>query len=444
MLTELIVIFLLAVVNGVFAMAEIALVSSRKARLQQRASEGNVGARVALDLAESPNRFLSTVQIGITLIGVFAGAFGGATLARSLAPLLERIAFLRPYAQGAALVLVVLLTTYLSLVIGELVPKRLAMANPERIAAVISRPMRALSVIGQPIVKLLSFSTDLVLRLLGHKASEEPPVTEEELRVLLEEGTEAGVFEEVEQDMVESVLHLSDRRASSLMTPRPEIIWLDLEDPPEEIHRKILESGYSRFPAAQGSLDTIVGEVQARDLLAALLSGKPLDLSSVLRKPLYVPEVMPAFAVLEHFRQSGTEMALVINEYGSVSGLVTMQDILEAIVGDIPSADEASEPEIVQREDGSWLLDGMLTIEEVKDLFDVEDLPGEEQGLYQTLSGFVMANLGRIPNVADYFEWGGLRFEVMDMDGNRLDRLLVQRIDDQTDAVGSDGERPPE
>ncbi len=430
MLTQVVLILLLIVINGLFAMAEIAVISARKTRLQQRASEGDKGALVALELADTPNRFLSTVQVGITLIGVLSGAVGGATVAGDLAALLQRVGWLQPYAAPAALGIVVVATTYLTLVIGELVPKRLALSNPERLAAIVSRPLRALATVARPAVRLLSNSTDLVLRALGVQPSTEPPVTEEELRVLLEEGTEAGIFEEAEQDMVESILLLGDRRAASLMTPRPEIVWLDPSDPPTEIHRKILDSGYSRFPVARGSLDTVVGEAQAKDLLARYLADEPFDLGAVLRRPLYVPEVMPALSVLEHFKQSGTEMALVIDEYGLVAGLVTLQDILEAIVGDIPSADEAQEPEIVQREDGSWLLDAMLPTNEVKELFDVDELPGEEQGLYQTLAGFVVAHMGRLPSVADFFVWNGLRFEVIDMDGNRVDRILVERIEE--------------
>ena len=423
--TEIIVILLLIVVNGLFAMSEIAIISARKARLRQKADEGDHRARIALDLAETPNRFLSTVQIGITLIGILAGAFGGATLAEELGAYLSRIPLLKLYGEAIGLVVVVLVTTCLSLVIGELVPKRLALNSPERIAAAIASPMRALSVIAYPAVRLLSLSTELVLRILGIRPSTEPPVTEEEIKVLLEQGTEAGVFQEVEQDMVESVLLLDERRAASLMTPRPEIIWLDIEDSLDEVRRKMVASPYSRFPVCQGSLDNVLGEVEARDLLARSLCGEAFELKSLLQRPLYVPETMPALKVLEAFKKSGTQMALVIDEYGSIQGLVTLKDILEAIVGDIPSAEELAEPQVVQREDGSWLLDGMLPIEEFKDLLGIGELPGEEQGLYQTIAGFVMTQLGHIPVAADHFEWGGLRFEVMDMDGNRVDKVLV-------------------
>jgi len=425
LVSQILLILLLIVANGVFAMAEMAVVSARKARLQQKAHEGDARARAALVLAESPNRFLSTIQIGITLIGVLAGAYGGATVSPDLAAALRAVPLLAPYSQALALAIVVLSTTYLSLVLGELVPKRLALNDPERIAAALAGTMRTLSVAASPVVRLLSASTDLVLHVLGVVPSAEPPVTQEEIKILLAEGTEAGVFEEIEQDMVESVLLLDARRARGLMTPRPEVVWLDIEDPPEEIRRKIIESSYSHFPVCRGSLDEVLGEVEAKDLLTRCLEGKPLDLKSLLHRPLHVPEVMPSLKVLEAFKSSGTHMALVLDEYGSVQGLVTLTDILEAIVGDIPSAEDLAEPQIVQREDGSWLLDGMLGVEELKELLNITELPGEEQGLYQTVAGFVTSELGRIPGVADHFEWNRLRFEVVDMDGYRVDKVLV-------------------
>jgi putative hemolysin len=426
--SEAFLILILIIANGVFAMAEIAIISARKVRLEQRAAEGDRGSQVALSLANTPNRFLSTVQVGITLIGVLAGALGGAALAVPLADLLRRIEPLAPYASGIAITLVVLAITYLSLVIGELVPKRVALNDPEGIARAIARPMRLLSIVVSPLVRLLSVSTDLVLGAMGVHPSEEPPVTEEEIRGLFAQGTEAGVFEQAEQQLVERVLLLNDRRVSALMTPRPEMTWLDLQAPLEETTRIIIDSPYSRFPVARGSLDDLIGEVQAKDLLSYMLSGNPFEIQPNVQTPLYVPEVMPALQVLEAFKESGRPTALVVDEYGSVIGLVTLTDILEAIVGDIPSVDEVEEPEVVQREDGTWLVDGMLPIGEFRELFDLDELPGEEQGLYQTLAGFVTSHLGRIPMSADYFQWGSLRFEVMDMDGNRVDKVLVSQL----------------
>jgi putative hemolysin len=422
---EALVVLLLIIINGLFAMAEIAVVSARKTRLRQWAEEGNPRARAALELATNPNQFLATIQIGITLIGILAGAFGGATIARQLDAILSNIPWLAPYSHPLSLALVVLTITYLSLIVGELVPKRLALNNPERLAMVIVTPMQALSRVAHPAVYLLGLSTEFLLRALGMKPSTEPPVTEEEIRALIEQGTQAGMFEEAEQEMVERVFRLGDRRVSAVMTPRTEIVWLDRTASAQEIRHTITESAHSRFLVADGSLDNVLGVVHAKDLLAHILGEQVVDLDATLQQPLYVPESMRALKVLELFKQSGTHIALVIDEYGGIQGLVTPNDILEAIVGDLPEAGEQVEPLAVQREDGSWLLDGMLPVDEFKDLFDLDELPGEDQGIYQTLAGFVIMQLGRIPAAADYFEWEGLKIEVVDMDGNRIDKVLV-------------------
>lgn len=432
-MSPLLEIFLLAILilfNGVLAMAEIAIVSARKVRLQQRADDGDERARAALDLAEDPADFLSTVQIGITLVGVLAGAFGGATLAARIAPLFELLPALAPYSHAIALVLVVVTITYFSLVLGELAPKRLALNNAEKIAAIIAPPMNFLSRVAAPLVRLLSVSSDLVLQLLGAKKSDEPPITEDEVKVLIELGTQAGVFMEAEQDMVAGVFRLADRYVGSLMTPRTEIVWLDLEDPPEETRRTIIESVHSRLPVAEGDLDHIQGIVQAKGLLSQCLAGKPVDLRATLTPPQFVPESTPALKVLEMFRSSRVHIAMVIDEFGGLMGLVTIIDILEAIVGDIPVTGETGEPEAVQRKDGSWLLDGMLPVDEFKDIFRISSLPDEGKGHYQTLGGFVMTYLGRIPSAGDQFEWGGLRFEILDMDGFRVDKVLVVPSDE--------------
>lgn len=425
---EVLFVLLLIVANGVFAMSEIAIVSARKVRLQQWANEGNPRARVALELANAPNRFLPTVQIGITLIGILAGAFGGATIAELLAGIAGQVPWLAPYSEALGLGIVVVLITYLSLIVGELVPKRVALNNPEQIAMAVATPMRTLSAIAAPVVHLLSTSTEVVLRVLGIKPSAEYQVTEEEIKVLIEQGTEAGTFEAAEQDMVQRVFRLGDRRVSALMTPRLEIAWLDLDDSLEENHQTMTTSVHSRFPVCQGSLDNVLGIAQVKDLLVRNLTNQPLDLTASLQTPLFVPEGMLALKVLELFKQSGTHTALVVDEYGVIQGLVTLNDILEAIVGDIPSVDELAEPQAVQREDGSWLLDGMLPVEEFFELFEIEELPEEQQGNFQTLGGFVITHLGRIPAAADHFERSGLRFEVMDMDGNRVDKVLVMPI----------------
>ena len=422
---EILLLILLIVANGIFSMSEMAIISSRKARLQNMANQGNKKARVALDLAESPNRFLSTVQVGITLIGILAGAFGGATISEKLAQNLDRVPLLAPYSQGLSFGIVVMAITYLSLIVGELVPKRLALNNPEVIAASVAMPMKAIAAFASPVVHLLSASTDLVLRILGIGPSTEPQVTEEEIKVLIEQGTEAGMFEEAEQDMVERVFRLGDRPVSALMTPRPDIVWLDLEDSPEENRKKMMDSANSRFPVCQGGLDNVLGIMPVTDLLARSLSGEALDLTVSLRQPVFVPESTRGLKVLELFKQTGIHMALVVDEYGVIQGLVTLNDILVEIVGDVPSADELDNPQAVQREDGSWLLDGMLSVDEFFKIFAVNDSQGEHRGSYQTLGGFVITHLGRIPNAADHFEWDGMRFEVMDMDGNRVDKVLV-------------------
>ncbi|GIK39618.1 MAG: hypothetical protein BroJett011_34510 [Chloroflexota bacterium] len=428
MLTAILIIILLTVANGIFAMSEAAVISARKAKLQQQANMGDARARAALALAQNPNRFLSTVQVGITLIGILAGAFGEATLADDLETLLERVPWLAPYSRAISLIIMVVVLTYLSLIIGELVPKRLALRNPEVIAGLVAAPMNFLSAVVNPAVYVLSVSTEAVLRLLGVKPSTEPPITEEEIRVLIQQGTQAGVFEVAEQDMVEAVFRLNDQRAFDLMTPRPEIVWLDLDDSPQEIVAKITESGYSRFPVCRGSLDNVLGVVRAKDLLARSVAGEPLDLKNAMRSPIFVPESVLAFQVLELFRGSQPHLALVIDEYGGTQGLVTLHDILEAIVGEV----EVSEPQAVQRQDGSWLLDGALAVEEFKEIFDLGTLPEEEHDYYQTLGGFVMMLLGRVPTAGDHFHWAGLRFEVMDMDGKRVDKVLVVPASGQT------------
>lgn len=429
--TEIIFIVLLIIANGIFALAEVSIVASRKARLQQRAQEGDAKARAALELAESPNRFLATVQIGITLIGIFAGAFGGATLSKELANSVRSVPTLAPYADSIGLGVVVAGITYLSLIIGELVPKRIGLHSPERIASLIAIPMRAISVVASPLVSFLSFSTDLVLRLVGLRASEEPVVTEEEINVMMEQGRQAGVFAEAEQDMVQRIFRLGDRNVSSLMTRRADIDWLDLEDSWEKNHHKLTASVYSRLPVCRSGFDEVIGVVRAKDLLDGVLEGKQPELTDSLQTPVFVPETLSAFKLLESFKANRTHLIFVINEHGTVEGLVTLHDILGAIVGDLPSLDESDEPYSVQREDGSWLLDGALPIADFKEIFQLDKLPNEGNGNYHALSGFVMMQMGRIPATADYFDLDGLRFEILDMDGHRIDKILVRKTQDK-------------
>ncbi|MDF5731554.1 MAG: hemolysin family protein [Rhizonema sp. PD38] len=433
-IAEVLIIFLLIFANGLFVMSELAIVSARKVRLQQLANHGDAKARVALALASSPNQFLATVQIGITLLAILSGAYGESVFAKRLTPLLSLVPWLASYKEAIASVLAVLIVTYLTLIIGELVPKRLALNHPEPIASVVAIPMRMLATIAAPIAYLLSISTDAILRLLGVKPSTEPLITEEEIRVLIEQGTEEGTFEEAEQDMVERVFRLGDRPVSSFMTPRPDIIWLDLEDTAEENRQKIMDGGYSRYPVCQGGLDNVLGIIPVTDLLVRSFCNEKLDLTVGLRQPVFVPESTRGLKVLELFKQAVTHMALVVDEYGVIQGLVTLNDVMSEIVGDVPSDDELEDPQIVQREDGSWLLDGMLAVDEFFELFHLEHLQSVDRGSYQTLGGFVINHLGRIPGAADHFEWQSMRFEVMDMDGNRVDKVLVVPKADSTNS----------
>jgi magnesium and cobalt exporter, CNNM family len=422
---EILIIFLLIVANGVFALSEMAVITARRSRLQDWIKRGNRRAKVALELALAPNRFLSAVQVGITLVGILAGAFAGRSVAQSLAAHIAAISIIGPYHQEIGLALVVIIITYFSLVIGELVPKRLALRYPEAIATYVALPLRLFTKISSPIVHLLGLSTDAVCRLFGRQTGGEPPVTEEEIRTLVQQGTDAGVFEESEQDMVEAVLRLGDKTARSLMTPRTQIAWLDLEDSADRIREKIISSGHSCFPVARASLDRVDGVVQAKELLAYSLANHALDLKSLMQQPLFVPRTVTALEVLESFKKSGQHIALVVDEYGGIEGLLTHHDILEAIAGDIPFEGKPADPKAIERHDGSWLLDGMLSVDEFKEIFNLEVLPGEKRDAYQTLGGFVFTRMGRIPSVSDSFEWNGLRMEVVDMDGKRIDKVLV-------------------
>lgn len=425
---EVIFIVLLLLANGVFAMSELAIVSARKPRLRQMCNNGDTKACAALELATSPDRFLSTIQIGITLVGILAGAFGGATIAEHLGDQISRVPALAPYGEALGVAIIVVTITYFSLIIGELVPKRFALNHPERIAKLVARPMNVLSRAMSPIVYLLSVSTSAVLTLLRMKAPTEPPVTEDEIKVLIEQGTQAGVFEKTEQEIVKRVFKLADRSVGTLMTPRPDIVWLRAKASREEIRKKVVENHYSRFPISDESLDQVLGVVKAKDMLAPCLSDEEMNLYSVMKTPLFVPESRSALEVLELFKTSATHLALVVNEYGSIEGLVTTNDILEAIVGDIAPANPQFETQATQREDGSWLFDGTLPIDEFKEVFTVPSLPGEGRRNYQTLAGFILYYLGRVPRAADHFQWNGLRFEIMDMDGKRIDKVLVRQV----------------
>lgn len=429
-LFEIVAILMLVVFNGVLAMSEVAIISARKVRLQHLSERGVTGARTALELANSPNHFLSTVQIGITLVGILAGAFGGATLSEQLGLRLAAFPALAPYSEAISFTIVVLIITYLSLIIGELVPKRLGLSLAERVAVRVAKPMRLLSVVSSPVVRLLSFSTESVLRLFGAHRVEEQPISEEEVKILIRQGTAAGIFDPSEQDMVMNVFRLGDRRVEALMTPRRDIGWLDVKDTVAEVRRKLAAHPHTRLPVADSNLDNIIGVVRARDLLVNCLAGKALDLRAAMLAPLFVPEGTPALKVLERFRQTGIHLAVVVDEYGVTQGLLTHHDIIEAVVGDIPSPGLNEEPYAVRRDDGSWLVDGAIPIDEFNQIFGVKPLRAEERSDFQTLAGLVLKVMGRIPTSGDRFEWGGLRFEIMDMDRRRVDKVLVQAVEE--------------
>lgn len=425
---EILALVLLVIANGFLAMAEIAIVSARKARLQQRAGEGDKSARMVLELKEHPTGFLSTVQIGITLVGILAGAFAGATVAEELEDIFNTFPAVAPYAEIASVAVVVFCVTYVSLIIGELVPKRLALDNAEFIACAVARPMLLLSRLASPIVKFLTASTDFILSLFGKRAVSESPVSEEEINVLIEEGTKAGIFMPSEQEMVAEVLRLSDRTVSEIMTPRKRVVWLDMQKSLEENLRKVMTSIHNYYPVADATLDHVLGIVNAKDLLVRKSLGQSYELKECLHHALVVPENKTAMAALELFRESRNHIALVVDEYGAMLGIITVYDIIEAIVGELPTAGEKPRWELTQREDGSWLVDGMVPVDDFKDMFELKQLAGEETGLYHTVGGFVTHQLEHIPSAGEHFEWGALRFEIMDMDRYRVDKILVSRI----------------
>jgi putative hemolysin len=425
---EVAVILVLLLANGVFAMAEIAVVSSRKARLRQLAEQGNAKARIALELAESPNRFLSTVQIGITLVGIFAGAFGGATLAEELVGPIGKVDFLAPYADKIAFAVVVAVITYFSLVLGELVPKRFGLSNPEGIAMLVARPMNWLSRFAGPVVSFLSISTEGLLRVLGFKQEKEATVTEEEVRTMMQEGVRAGAFNKVETAIVNSALELDQLPVREIMTPRPKVIWLNQDEPHEKIWHKIVVSHHSHFPVYAGNRDNTVGVVSVKAIYANLAAGASVDLKHLMVPPLVVPETQTVLQLVETFRQSGKHVALVADEFGGLVGLVTLNDVMEAIVGEFPTQGERAKPEARKREDGSWLIDAMIELTAVEQALPGFRFGGGANTEYQTLAGFVVKQLGHVPKEGETFETQGYIFEVLDMDRHRVDKVLVMPV----------------
>jgi putative hemolysin len=426
---DIVLLLLLILLNGVFAMSEMSVVSSRKSRLQSLAEGGSIGADAALSLHQSPSNFLSTIQVGITSVGILSGAIGEAVLADPLTERLATVPLLAPYAHIVALTVTVVGLTYFSVVIGELVPKQLALLAPEGIAALIARPMMLLSRLVHPLVVLFSASAAIVLRLFGARRKEEPPVTDDEIKVLMEQGAVAGVFHESEQAIVSNVLRLDEQPIAAIMTPRRDMCVIDLDDGEELARLQIVQSEHSRLVICRDGLDNILGVLQKGDLLKHAVHGQPIgiaDIEAALRPPLFVPESVSTTQLLENFRRARMQFALIIDEYGEIEGVVTLTDVLSSIVGELDEPEAPEERDIIQREDGSWLVDGDVGIERLKAQLDIdEELPGEDEHSFHTLGGFVMHMLGRIPKPADHFVVVGLRFEVMDMDRNRVDKVLV-------------------
>lgn len=433
---EILIVVILIILNGLFSMTELAIINARKGLLEEKAEAGNRGARMAIKLAEDPNEMFSTIQIGITLISIVTGLYSGATFSDPMATYIkEHILWLADYADTVSPIFIVSLTTYLSLVIGELVPKRLAYNSPESIAIMMAIPMKYFATITKPFVALLSMSTTMLLKVLGVKHKEEAPVTESEINKMLVQGVELGAYEEEEPVLVENIFRLADLDASDIMTPRTQLTWIDINASDEDILETIMECNEHRIPVGDDSLDELKGLVSSVDVLAQQMkeSHRPMKdiLAYCMRKPVLVPESLSLMKVLSTFREEGTHEAIVLDEYGGMSGMITFHDIMEEIVGLMPSGEEEKKEEenrIVQRDDGSYLVDGLISIEELKEYFEVDELlPGEEDDLYKTLGGFVTYLIGRIPKEANRCHYGPLQFEVMDMDNTRVDKVMVTR-----------------
>lgn len=435
---DILIILGLVLVNGIFAMSEIAIVTSKRIRLQKLSENGSRGAQAALDLSESPSRFLSTIQVGITLIGIFNGAYGEASLVERLTPEMTGIPLLGMYAHEMALGIVVVGITFSSLILGELVPKRIAMQYPEVVASLIAAPMLWLSRLMGPIVKILTGTTEFILRILGLHHKKDDAVTEEEIAGLFREGADAGLFEKTEHDIVARALRLDDQRVAALMTPRLDVHFIDLEDPIEVNLAKIADSSYNRFPVCKGDISHIIGIVHAGSLFEQTIRGQSIntiDIAAATRPPLFVPETISAMQLLETLKKNRAELALVIDEYGEIEGIVTLSDVLGALVGDVSVIDEHHEVDGVRRDDGSWLIDGGVSFDRFRELLETHvRFPEEDSGTYHTLAGFVMTFLGHIPQMSDHFEWEGYRIEVVDMDRNRIDRLLITKLEPSSEA----------
>ncbi len=423
-------LFILIIINGLFSMSEIAVVSARKARLQIRAAKGDKGAKTAIKLADQPDNFLATIQIGITLVAVVMGAFGNSIIAQPLQPHLTQIPVIGVYSEQIAGITAVILITYFSLVLGELAPKQIGLTNPETIASTIATPMSWLAKATRPLVFFLSASTRLVIYLLRIRPSNEPAVTEAEIQMMIEQGTEIGVVDPIEEEIVEQLFRVGDLHVNDLMVDRTNIVWFDINDSPEAIRAKISDGAHSRYPVVNENLDDVLGLVYVKDLLVQNLEENLNSLEPLLKPALFIPSGLSVYQVLEKFKAVQAQIALITDEHGGVEGLVTFIDLIEAIVGDVPEIGDPEKPTAVLRDDGSWLIDGLLSIEEFKELFSIAALPDEEKKYFQTIGGFVMTYLGHIPKAGEKFTWQELTIEVVDMDARRVDKVLVTKLEE--------------
>ncbi|MGN1363046.1 MAG: hemolysin family protein [Methanobrevibacter sp.] len=427
---EIIIILILIIINGILTMAELAIVSSRKIKLQKLEQDNVRGAKTAIKLYDDSTNFLSTVQIGITVINIILGVVGGAALSR---PLAEYLSPYIPHAYPISYILIVFITTYITLVIGEIAPKQIALNDPEGISVKIAKSMDILSRVTSPIVRLLTVSTNVFLRLIGQNDAKKHEITEEEVNLLIEEGIEEGTIEKEEQTIIQRVFRLDAQKVDMIMTPRNEIVWLDLDDSNEENQRKIIESKRSIFPVARGELDDFIGVVQAKDILGRMFNNKnSTDIHKILKNPLVIPDNLQSMELLEKFKKNKTyvHMALVVDEFGTVLGLITLNDLLEGIVGDIPGIDEMDDPKAIKIRNHSWLLDGRITIDRFKEIFDInEELPNEEEDDFSTIAGFILSYIEKIPVKGEKFHWDKYYFEVLEMDGNQIDKILIDIVE---------------
>ncbi|HEX9173293.1 MAG TPA: hemolysin family protein [Telluria sp.] len=437
-MSDILIILALILLNGIFAMSELALVSAKRLRLEKLAGDGSRGAHVALKLAEEPSNFLSTVQVGITLISIFNGAFGEASLADRLAPELQMVPVVAPYAREVALGIVVLSITFVSIIFGELVPKRIAILYPEQLATWVAPALRSLSVFTKPLVMALSLTTDFIMKLLGMSQAKDEVPTPEEITGMIKEGTEAGVFEKTEYDIVSRALRLDQRRLKALMTPRVDLDLLDADASVALTLERVAASRYSRLPVYRGDRSQIIGVVRARDLFEQAIrahSVEMIDLQAAMKPALFVPETVSAIDLLELFKKTRHELALIVDEYGDIQGMVTLADVMDALVGDVATVGQTGQTDAVQRDDGSWLVEGSMPLDRLRDLLHTDaGFPDEDTGAYHTVAGLILYQLGYIPKPSEHIEWADFRIEVVDMDGNRIDRLLIARTEQGTPA----------